>query len=131
MTIYGTALLAICLLAGQIVGTLLGRVIGIDANVGGVGIAMLMLIGVTSSLQRNGRLVPATQNGILFWSSVYIPVVVAMAACQNVRGAIAGGAVAIVAGMVAVAAAFVMVPVILRMAPAVREPADGGAEVPA
>ncbi len=128
MTIYGTALLAICLLAGQIVGSLLGRAIGIDANVGGVGIAMLMLIGVMSSLQRNGRLVPATQDGILFWSSVYIPVVVAMAACQNVRGAISGGAVAIVAGLVAVATAFAMVPVILRLAPAFRESADGGAD---
>jgi malonate transporter MadL subunit len=127
MTIYGTALLAVCLLAGQIVGTLLGKVIGVDANVGGVGIAMLMLIGVTSSLQRRGRLVPATQDGILFWSSVYIPVVVAMAACQNVRGAIAGGAVAIVAGVVAVAAACAMVPVILRLTPAVRAPADGRA----
>ena len=128
MTIYGTALLAICLLAGQIVGTLLGRAIGIDANVGGVGIAMLMLIGVTSSLQRHGRLVPATQSGILFWSSVYIPVVVAMAACQNVRGAIAGGAVALVAGLAAAAAAFALVPVILRLAPAVRETAESNAE---
>lgn len=127
MTIYGTAILAICLLVGQIAGVLLGRAIGIDANVGGVGIAMLMLIGVTSSLQQHGRLVPATQNGILFWSSVYIPVVVAMAACQNVRGALAGGAVAIVAGVAAAAAAFAMVPVILRSAPVVREPADGGA----
>ena len=127
MTIYGTAILAICLLVGQIAGVLLGRAIGIDANVGGVGIAMLMLIGVTSSLQHRGRLVPATQNGILFWSSVYIPVVVAMAACQNVRGALAGGAVAIVAGVAAAAAAFAMVPVILRSAPVVREPADGSA----
>lgn len=128
MTIYGTALLAICLIAGQVVGTLLGRVIGIDANVGGVGIAMLMLIAATSVLQRHDRLTPATQSGILFWSSVYIPVVVAMAAVQNVRGAIAGGAVAIVAGLAATAAAFAMVPVILRLAPPVREPADGGAE---
>ena len=128
MTIYGTALLAICLLVGQVVGTLLGRAIGIDANVGGVGIAMLMLIASTSILQRRGRLTPSTQNGILFWSSVYIPVVVAMAAVQNVRGAIAGGVVAIVAGVAAAAAAFAMVPVLLRSVPAARGPGDGGAE---
>jgi malonate transporter MadL subunit len=128
MTIYGTALLAICLLAGQVIGTLLGRAIGIDTNVGGVGIAMLMLIAATSILQRHGRLTPATQSGILFWSSVYIPIVVAMAAIQNVRGAIAGGAVAVVAGVAAAAAAFAMVPVILRSVPAAREPADGGAK---
>lgn len=128
MTIYGTALLAICLLAGQVVGTLLGRAIGIDANVGGVGIAMLMLIAATSILQRHGRLAPATQNGIFFWSSVYIPVVVAMAAVQNVRGAIAGGAVAIVAGVAAAATAFAMVPVILRTSQTARSPADAGGE---
>ena len=127
MTIYGVALLANCTLLGVGLGDLLGMALHVKANVGGVGIAMLMLIGVTSSLQQHGRLVPATQNGILFWSSVYIPVVVAMAACQNVRGALAGGAVAIVAGVAAAAAAFAMVPVILRSAPVVREPADGGA----
>ncbi len=41
MAIYGTALLAICLLLGVILGNWLGILIGVDANVGGVGIAML------------------------------------------------------------------------------------------
>ena len=41
------------------------------------------------------HLQPPTERGILFWSSIYIPVVVAMAASQNVRGAITGGPVAI------------------------------------
>mgnify|MGYP001548997519 CR=1 FL=1 len=47
MAIYGTALLSICLLCGLIAGKLLGLAIGIEANVGGVGIAMLMLILVS------------------------------------------------------------------------------------
>ncbi len=44
MPIYGTALLSICLIAGLIVWRLIGMAVGVDANVGGVGIAMLLLI---------------------------------------------------------------------------------------
>ena len=44
MTIYGLGILAACFLAGQLLGEMLGRLIGIDANVGGVGFAMILLI---------------------------------------------------------------------------------------
>ena len=116
MTIYGTALLAICLLIGQACGMLLGRLLGVDANVGGVGIAMLLLIVVTSRLA-SANLLPATmQGGILFWSSIYIPVVVAMAASLDVRGAVSRGSVAIVAGVAATAAGFALVPLLCRLA---------------
>lgn len=115
MAIYGTALLAICLLMGLVIGELLGVLIGVDANVGGVGIAMLLLIVVANRLQQAGRMPAPTRNGVLFWSSIYIPIVVAMAASQNVRGAISGGAVAIVAGVVAVVVCFAMVPLISRL----------------
>ena len=115
MTIYGTALLAICLLVGQACGLMLGRMLGIDANVGGVGIAMLLLIVVTSRLQSAGRLPEAVQGGILFWSSVYIPVVIAMAASLDVRGAVSRGSIAIVAGLAATAAGFAMVPILCRL----------------
>jgi malonate transporter MadL subunit len=40
MIIYGVALLSACLLAGVFVGDLLGKLIGVEANVGGVGFAM-------------------------------------------------------------------------------------------
>lgn len=112
MAIYGTALLSICLLAGVILGKLLGRAIGVDANVGGVGIAMLLLILVCDKLQKMGRMEPPTQDGIRFWSSIYIPIVVAMAASQNVLAAVKGGAVALVAGVLVVAASFAMVRVL-------------------
>lgn len=42
--ICGIAQLSICLLAGVIIGKLIGWAIGVNANVGGVGIAMLLLI---------------------------------------------------------------------------------------
>ena len=44
MVIYGVALLSFCMLVGVFVGDLLGELIGVQANVGGVGIAMLLLI---------------------------------------------------------------------------------------
>ena len=44
MVIYGIALLGICTLIGLIVGKWLGELFGIDANVGGIGIAMFLLM---------------------------------------------------------------------------------------
>ena len=44
MVIYGVALLSFCMLVGIFAGDLLGDLIGVQANVGGVGIAMLLLI---------------------------------------------------------------------------------------
>lgn len=115
MAIYGTALLSICLICGLIIGRLIGLAIGIDANVGGVGIAMLLLILISGRLQSAGLMAKPTQSGVLFWSSIYIPIVVAMAASQNVRAAVSGGTVAILAGAVVVVVSFALVPVISRI----------------
>ena len=62
MAIYGTALLSICLLVGLIVGRLLGALVGVDANVGGVGIAMLLLILICDRLHQSGRMQPPTKQ---------------------------------------------------------------------
>ncbi|TWT54092.1 Malonate transporter MadL subunit [Rubripirellula amarantea] len=115
MAIYGTAILAGCLLTGLLIGRLLGMAMGIEANVGGVGIAMLLLILISGKLRQSGKLPQATASGVLFWSSIYIPVVIAMAASQNVRAAISGGPLAIVAGTLGVIFSFAMVPTINRL----------------
>ena len=115
MAIYGTALLSFCLILGLLIGRLLGWAVGVEANIGGVGIAMLALIFCCDRLQSTGRMKAPTEQGIAFWSSVYIPIVVAMAASQNVFAAMKGGAVAIVAGVLSVAACFAMVPAISRI----------------
>ncbi len=115
MAIYGTALLSICLVCGLIIGELIGRAIGIESNVGGVGISMLLLIVISGRLQSTGLMVKPTQSGVLYWSSIYIPIVVAMAASQNVRAAVSGGAVAIIAGTVVVIVSFALVPLISRI----------------
>ena len=115
MVIYGVALLSGCLLAGAFLGDLLGELIGVEADVGGVGIAMLLLILLSDRLRASGRLNPTSQQGIVFWSSIYIPVVVAMAARQNVLSALEGGPAALLAGTLAVALGFVLVPLISRI----------------
>lgn len=115
MAIYGTALLSICLLIGLMVGRLLGSLMGINANVGGVGIAMLLLILGCDQLRRSGKLLPASEQGVVFWSSIYIPVVVAMAARQDVLKAMGSGAVAILAGILSVVACFALVPLISKI----------------
>lgn len=114
MTIHGTALLALCLLAGLTAGRLLGASLGIDADIGGVGIAMLLLIGGTHLLERRGLLAPAVGHGITYWGQMYVPIVVAMAASQNVRGALTGGWMAVAAGLAATAAGFLLVGLLVR-----------------
>ena len=115
MVIYGVALLSFCMLVGVFIGDILGELIGVQANVGGVGIAMLLLIVLSNLTHHRLRLNPITESGIGFWSAMYIPIVVAMAAKQNVIAAISSGWLAIIAGMAAVAASFAMIPVLARV----------------
>jgi malonate transporter MadL subunit len=131
LVIYGVAILAGCMIGGLFLGDLLGQLIGVEANVGGVGIAMLIMIFLSDRLRRVGKLKPLTEQGILFWSAIYIPVVVAMAAKQNVLAAIEGGPAAILAGTVAVLVSFALVPVLSRVGappPVVRGQGSGGEE---
>lgn len=115
MIIYGVALLAICTLAGMFIGDLLGTLVGVKANVGGVGFAMILLLFVTDKLKQRGHLVPTSSQGIGFWTAMYIPIVVAMAAQQNVAGAIKGGPAAILAGVLAVVVTFALIPFVVRI----------------
>lgn len=115
MAIYGTGILALCLLGGLVFGRILGWLVGLDANVGGVGIAMLLLMACCERLRLKGCLPAPTENGILFWSSIYIPIVVAMAASQNVLAALQGGLMAIVAGTLSVVVCFALVPLLSRI----------------
>lgn len=115
MVIYGVALLSFCMLAGFFVGDLLGKLIGVQANVGGVGIAMLMLIFLVNLNDKRLQIGLPTQAGINFWSAMYIPIVVAMAAKQNVVSALSGGWMAIIAGVAAVASSFALIPVLARI----------------
>lgn len=112
MLIYGVSFLAGCYMAGQLLGEILGALLGVKANIGGVGFAMLLLIlSSTWSIQK-GWLKKPEQSGITFWSGMYIPIVVAMSSIQNVIAALSGGIVAILGGLTAVILGFLLIPLL-------------------
>ncbi len=115
MTIYGVALLAFCTLTGVFLGDALGFVLGVKANVGGVGIAMVMLIVIRLWLDRRGLMSHGLKLGVEFWGALYIPIVVAMAAQQNVVAAVEGGPMVVIAGGGAVILCFASVAFISRI----------------
>jgi malonate transporter MadL subunit len=115
LIIYGVALLSVCLVIGMLIGEGLGVLLNVDANVGGVGIAMLLLVLASNSDKFKSLTEGASGAGIKFWSAMYIPIVVAMAAKQNVAGATEGGLLALAAGVIAVAVSFALVPLISRL----------------
>jgi malonate transporter MadL subunit len=123
MIIYGTALLAVCHLLGIVLGDLLGRALGMTTNVGGVGIAMLLLIIARVWLHQQGLFNETSEKGVNYWGAIYIPVVVAMAMQQNVVAALRGGPMALLAAVGAVAVCFGFVAFINR-----AEPPHAGAE---
>jgi malonate transporter MadL subunit len=115
MTISGVALLAICTLLGGLLGDWLGIALGVKANVGGVGIAMILLIAARLWLFRRGRLSQGVKLGIGFWGALYIPIVIAMAAQQNVVSAVKSGPVVIAAAIGTLVVCFAAVALISRM----------------
>ncbi len=116
MKIYGVAILAVCFLIGQIMGQFLGKAFQLAGNLGGVGFAMLILVISNDYFKRKKLLQPETENGVLFWTSMYIPVVVAMSASQNVKAALSGGWVAIIVAIVATAACYSLIPILSKIA---------------
>ena len=115
MIVYGVAILSFCLLVGKFAGDLLGILIGVEANVGGVGIAMLLLIVLSNLSSHKYKMKPLSESGISFWSAMYIPIVVAMAAKQNVFAAISSGWLAVITGIAAVVISFALIPLLSRI----------------
>lgn len=116
MTISGVALLALCTLLGQALGELLGLVLGVKANVGGVGIAMLLLIAARIWLNDRKLWTQGVNQGVMLWASLYIPIVIAMAAQQAVAAAVSGGPMVLIGGIAVVCLCFAMVALIGRLA---------------
>jgi malonate transporter MadL subunit len=104
--IKGLALLSFSFLLGMWTGDLLGGLLGIDANVGGVGFAMIFLILIKEGFVKKGWWKDELEFGIEFWNKLYIPVVIAMAASLNVKSALSSGILAILAGTIPVFLAF-------------------------
>ena len=99
----------------MLIGEALGVALNVEANVGGVGIAMLFLVFASNSQKFKSLTEGAAGKGIQFWSAMYIPIVVAMAARQDVAGATEGGLLAVLAGVAAVAVSFALVPILSKI----------------
>ncbi len=115
MEIFGLGIVAGCYFLGNLVGRVLGQLIGIGGNVGGVGVGMLFLVLYAAWREKKGGMNQRTAGGIKFLSAIYIPVIVAMAGKQNVVAAIDGGFTALLAGALATLAGLMFVPMIARM----------------
>lgn len=115
MKIYGVALLAACFLLGKLLGRLLGQLLDINSDIGGVGFAMFLLMTSSIYLRKKKWLVLETEKGIWFWSSMYIPIIVAMTSTLNVKAALSGGVLAVVVGISATAVCMLMVPLISKI----------------
>ena len=115
MTIFGVALLAICTLLGAFLGDILGVALGAKTNVGGVGIAMMLLMAGRVWLMRRGKLTHGLKLGVEFWAALYIPIVVAMASIQNVVAAVRGGPVVVLAGGGAVLVCLAATALLIRL----------------
>lgn len=107
--IYSLVTLSLCMIVGKYIGLLLGTLVGIDADVGGVGFAIILLVLVTNSPRLAFTQKKEFKDGVNFWKQMYMPVVVALAATQNVYRMLTSGMVAIVAGSAAVAVPFLIV----------------------
>ena len=114
--IYGVALLAACMFIGSLVGNILGLITGLGSDIGGVGFAMFLLLIVTNSKKITEKMPKGYEKGLDFWKAMYIPVVIAMAASQNVYQALSGGWIALIAGIGAVAVSFALMVLLNRMA---------------
>lgn len=115
MIIYGVALLAFCYVIGQLTGEFLGKLLGIDANIGGVGFAMLLLVLLSDWFIKKGYMKPATENGVRFWTQMYIPIIIAMSAIQNVKVAVSSGFITILAGIAPIGISLLAMPLLIKL----------------
>ena len=115
MKIYGVAILVACYLLGQFIGDVLGLITNINGNVGGVGFGMIALILLLDWMKKKNYLDLEASSGIQFWNAMYIPIVIAMSAIQNVNAAISGGLAALCIGVIATGFALALVPFVAKI----------------
>ncbi len=125
--IYGVAVLSGCAFLGSLIGNVLGLLTGLNSDIGGVGFAMFFLLLVTNSKKLSFLMPKGAEDGIKFWGEMFIPVVIAMTASQNVYKALSGGWLAFFAGIAFVLVAFLLIPIFNRFAPKSTEDKEGEA----
>jgi malonate transporter MadL subunit len=83
---------------------------------------MLLLIFARLYMEKNDKLPKLTELGVEYWGAMYIPVVVAMAAQQDMVAALRGGPVAILSAFAAAAVCACVISVINRTEAKTEEP---------
>jgi len=127
LVIYGVLLLSLCYFAGLFVGEITGRLVGLNANVGGVGFAMLFLLLLCSYSEtvktslKNERF----SDGLRFWQNMYIPVVIAMSASQDVVKAVRSGWLAILCGITLTVLSLCLIPLVSRISSSKAKAEEG------
>ena len=105
--IYGGAILSACMIAGSLIGNVVGDIVGVGREIGSIGFSILLLVFLTNSklplLQK-----PDVVQGMRFWKAMFVPVVIAMTATQDVFHMLSGGIVAVAAGGAAVGMSFLI-----------------------
>lgn len=112
--IYGIAIVSGSMFCGFMAGESLGALVGVGSNVGGVGFAMIILILLTRWISQKGRLTENIDDGIKFCQAMYLPVVVAMTASQDVLQAVKSGPFPIFTGIMVCAVGFLLVRIAAR-----------------
>ena len=123
-------MLSLCYFAGLFVGEVTGRLVGLNANVGGVGFAMLFLLLLSSYSEtvktslKNERF----SDGLRFWQNMYIPVVIAMSASQDVVKAVRSGWLAILCGITLTVLSLCLIPFVSRISSSKNKAEEGGGD---
>ena len=127
MVIYGVLLLSLCYFAGLFVGEVTGRLVGLNANVGGVGFAMLFLLLLCnySETVKNSLQNERFSDGLKFWQNMYIPVVIAMSASQDVVKAVRSGWLAILCGITLTVLSLCLIPFVSRISSSKNKAGEG------
>ena len=130
MVIYGVLLLAVCYFAGLFVGEVTGSLVGLNANVGGVGFAMLFLLLLCSYSEtvKNSLRNERFSDGLKFWQNMYIPVVIAMSASQDVVKAVRSGWLAILCGITLTVLSLCLIPFVSRISSSKEKQEEEGME---
>jgi malonate transporter MadL subunit len=78
--------------------------------------AMILLIAARVWLTNRKLWTVGVNQGVMLWASLYIPIVIAMAAQQDVAAAVSGGPMVLIGGIGVVCLCFAMVALIGRLA---------------
>jgi malonate transporter MadL subunit len=130
LVIYGVLLLSLCYFAGLFVGEVMGRLVGLNANVGGVGFAMLFLLLLCSYSETVKKNIcnEGLCSGLRFWQNMYIPVVIAMSASQDVVKAVRSGWLAIFCGITLTVLSICLIPFVSRISSSKEKQGEEGIE---